>query len=102
MIYILIFFQQKIGELRGFKISGAVASNPDRVSGLSAVFQLFCPSHPVDFNFRFIRPKNDKIDLQSKLIVANKEFVTASINAEGDNNDGKNNQILVNKVYQGL
>jgi len=66
-----------------------VASNPDRISGISAVFQIMCPSHPVDFNFRYIRPKTDKFELQSKLIANNKEFFIASVTTEGDNNDGK-------------
>ncbi len=91
-----------MGEARGFNVSGAIASNPDRVSGISAVFQLFCPSYPVDFNFRFIRPKTDKIDLQSKLIVADKEFVAASVNVDGDSKDGKDNPVIIYLTYSGF
>lgn len=81
--------KQKIGETRGFNISGAVSSAPDRISAIAATFQLFDPTRPVDFDLRFDRPRSEKLEIRNKLVVAGAETVKASVNLEGDNDAGE-------------
>jgi hypothetical protein len=55
---------------------------------VSSVFQLFCKTNPIDFDFLLVRPKVDKVDLQTKLIVSGTEAVKVSLRAEGDKEEG--------------
>ena len=81
--------QQKIGDHCGFNISGAVSSTSDRISSVSTNFQRFHSINPIDFELRFDRPRSEKVDLRSKLVLAGTETGKVSVKVEGDNDDGE-------------
>ena len=84
-----IIFVQKIGEDRGFNISGAVSTTSDRISVITATFQRFHQDKPIDFELRFDRPKTEKLEIRNRLTIAGTEVVMVSVNIEGDNDEGK-------------
>jgi hypothetical protein len=79
--------RQKIGEIRGFNVSGGFSSTSDRVSAVSGLFRMY--GRPIEMDFRFDRPAFDKLYLQGKLNVAKADTVKVSMKAEGDNDDGQ-------------
>jgi hypothetical protein len=79
--------RQKIGEQHGFNVSGAVSSIADRISAASAVLHVF-HVYPVNFEFRFDRPKTEKIHVRTTLDVDGVEKVKGSVNVEDDSELG--------------
>jgi hypothetical protein len=79
---------QKIGDNRGFNVSGSVLSTSDRFSAASAVFQVLDDKNPLDFTLRMDRPRPQKLDVRTKFTAAGTETVKLVVTAEGDDDAG--------------